>query len=601
MPVLDYIVVGAGPAGLQMGRFLQDAGYRYLVLDGAPAAGSFFARFPRHRTLLSFNKVHNVFPEPDFNLRYDWNSLLSDDPDLLFRNFSRDLYPNADDLCRYLRVFADRTRVQIAFDSPVSQISRDAEGFRVETTTGRVHRSRRVLMATGATTPRIPADIEGIENAVGYEDHDLDPTAYAGAKVAIIGRGNSAFEVANHLAGHAAIIHLMVGRPVRHAWHTHFPGDLRSINNTILDMYQLKALHATIGFRPRSITARPGGGFRVVVTEDYPHWSVPGTGQVTLNYDHVIRCTGWHYVDPTVFHPSCRPEIGQDGKFPVLDATWQTSVPGLFYLGTAMQARDRKAASSFIHGFRYNIRTMFHLLEERYDHRPLPRHEFALKTEVDLHHLAEHLIQRVSTTSALYQQFGILCDAIAIGDGHAEIYPELPTDLVLQREGFRDRRDLILLTLEYGFHKYPAGVDPLTFIHPADPARPECSAFLHPVFRWYRNGVLRKELNLTESLVVRYDVYDYEENFGANHLNRVKNLINCVAPVTPSTFVERSYSPDGQATAFRAWTPEERAQSGASAAGRPGDGGAAECAYRNVPFGSPSSAVPAAAASAVAP
>ena len=38
----DYIVVGAGPAGLQMGFFLDRAGRDYLVLERGPGAGNLF-------------------------------------------------------------------------------------------------------------------------------------------------------------------------------------------------------------------------------------------------------------------------------------------------------------------------------------------------------------------------------------------------------------------------------------------------------------------------------------------------------------------------------------------------------------------------------
>ena len=71
------LIVGAGPGGLQMGYLLQRAGRDYLILEAQDSAGAFFARYPRHRTLLSLNKRFNGFPEAEFNLRHDWNSLLS--------------------------------------------------------------------------------------------------------------------------------------------------------------------------------------------------------------------------------------------------------------------------------------------------------------------------------------------------------------------------------------------------------------------------------------------------------------------------------------------------------------------------------------------
>jgi protoporphyrinogen oxidase len=46
---MDYVVIGAGPAGLQLGYFLQQAGRDYVVLEAGPAAGTFYNTFPRHR------------------------------------------------------------------------------------------------------------------------------------------------------------------------------------------------------------------------------------------------------------------------------------------------------------------------------------------------------------------------------------------------------------------------------------------------------------------------------------------------------------------------------------------------------------------------
>ncbi len=52
----------------------------------------------------------------------------------------------------------------------------------------------------------------------------------------ILGANNTGYEVANHLAGNASIIHVVSGeQPVRMAWNTHFVGKSETI-------YVLKAL-----------------------------------------------------------------------------------------------------------------------------------------------------------------------------------------------------------------------------------------------------------------------------------------------------------------------------------------------------------------------
>ena len=54
----EYLILGAGPAGLQMGHHLSRAGHSYLILEAGDCPGYFFKTFPRHRTLISSNKVY---------------------------------------------------------------------------------------------------------------------------------------------------------------------------------------------------------------------------------------------------------------------------------------------------------------------------------------------------------------------------------------------------------------------------------------------------------------------------------------------------------------------------------------------------------------
>lgn len=42
---VDYLVIGAGPAGLQLGYFLDRAGRDYVILEAGSAPGRFFKTF----------------------------------------------------------------------------------------------------------------------------------------------------------------------------------------------------------------------------------------------------------------------------------------------------------------------------------------------------------------------------------------------------------------------------------------------------------------------------------------------------------------------------------------------------------------------------
>ena len=63
----------------------------------------------------------------------------------------------------------------------------------------------------------------------------------------------------------------------------------------------------------------------------------------------------------------------KNGRYPSLSSCWETDTENLFYIGKAMAAIDRQSAFGFIHGFRYNIRTLHNILENRSFSAPLPQ------------------------------------------------------------------------------------------------------------------------------------------------------------------------------------------------------------------------------------
>jgi cation diffusion facilitator CzcD-associated flavoprotein CzcO len=125
-----YIVLGAGPGGLQIAHYLESARREYVVLERAAHAASFFERYPRWRQLISINKREVGRTDSlAFAERHDWNSLLSDashsaaerpitslsdarltaesiDPRLRFTSWSDAYFPYAGDLSAYMQAWA---------------------------------------------------------------------------------------------------------------------------------------------------------------------------------------------------------------------------------------------------------------------------------------------------------------------------------------------------------------------------------------------------------------------------------------------------------------------------------------------------------------
>lgn len=487
----DYLIIGAGPAGLQLGYHLDRAGRDYRILEAGPTPGTFFRTFPRHRQLISINKRFTGTGDPEFNLRMDWNSLLSDGGPL-FTAYTKRYFPDAADMVRYLTDYATATDLKISFDTRATRVERHEDGFTVTDQHGEPHAARRLIVATGPSKPYIP-NIPGIELADGYESVSVDPEDFADQRVLIIGKGNSAFETADNLVETAAVIHVAGPHSIRMSWQSHYVGHLRAVNNNFLDTYQLKSQNALLDGHILNI-ARDGAGFLVTV-------SFSRADEVTrdIRYDRVIRATGFRF-DHSIFADSALPELVTNDRFPAQNAVWESrNVPDLHFAGTLMQVRDfKKSTSGFIHGFRYCVRALHHMLEQRHHGVAWPSRGVG----ADPAALTDAVLGRVNRTSALWQQFGFLADVVVLeGNGVAAYHEEVPVDYVHDTD-FAAGADCFLVTLEYGPDHDK--VDPFDItvrrVRQNNAADAHDAAYLHPVVRHYRGHELLGEHHVAENL-----------------------------------------------------------------------------------------------------
>jgi thioredoxin reductase len=498
---VDYLIIGAGPAGLQLAQELGAAGRDYLVLESGKAPGTFFARFPRHRKLISINKPHTGTSDPELNLRMDWNSLLSSDPDLLFTRYSERYFPAADDMVRYLADYAGKLALRIDYDTAATAVTRAHEGFAVADSRGRTHLARRLIVATGVGTPYIPP-IPGIELAEQYAEVSVDPGDFTDQRVLIIGKGNSALETADNLIESAAVIHVAGPGSMRMAWRTHYVGHLRAVNNNFLDTYQLKSQNAILDGTVLSIDRDAGGMFTV-------RFSFSRANEVVkeLRYDRVIACTGFRF-DAQIFAAGCRPALVHKDRFPRLTSAYEVDgVPGMYVAGTLTQQRDfRHGTSGFIHGFRYGARALRKILEMRYHQVPWPSRAVAGTAEG----ISGAVLARVNRTSALWQQFGVLGDVVILGaDGAACYLEEVPVDFVRDGglSGLAGPADVLVITLEYGPDHDKVDPFDITVARVAqdDAERAFDASYLHPVVRLYRDGGLVAAHHMAENLENEWD------------------------------------------------------------------------------------------------
>jgi thioredoxin reductase len=431
----EYLILGAGPAGLQMGHHLSRAGHSYLILEAGDTPGTFFKTFPRHRTLTSRNKVHTGSEDPEIRLRFDECSLLDEDGDGSFRfsDVSRSYLPSADEMVSYLRGYAERHGLNVRCETRVLRVERTGAGlFRLTGAGGSVFSCRRLIVATGTAKPHVP-QIPGIELAENYADVSVDPEDFVNQRVLVIGQGSPASETADNLIPTAALIHTLHDRAVER------------------------------------IERREG---QLVVSVRHAEGEAED-----LVYDRVIVATGFRF-DDSIFASGCRPELAPGGRFPARTPEWESvNVPGLYFAGKLTQANGFEThASGLIHGFRYNVRALFRMLETKHHRRDWPAREIEPTPEG----LVEATLSRLNRASALWQQPGFLYDVIAVDEdwNGARYHEEMPLAYI-HRSGIGRSGHYYTVTLERGLERGES---------------------LHPVIRRWSGPQLISEKHLPEDL-----------------------------------------------------------------------------------------------------
>jgi len=534
----EYCIVGAGPAGIQMGIFMQKAQRDYVIFERSGVAGSFYIRYPRHRKLISINKRYTGGGDDEFNLRHDWNSLLVDDERLLYQHYSDEYWPHADTMLTYLRDVARHYKLKIRYDSLVQDVQRVEKGDSQEYSMSvgeTAWRCGTVIMATGLAKELPPESLrpEHSKHWDTYQDMSLDVEEYRNKTVLIAGRGNGAFETAMHIEHVAARI-LMIGRSrIRLAWETHYVGDLRAVNNRLLDAYLLKSHDGIMEvdvfkwdirdlpngrkllFNPtwpnRSMDEEdngwnnlgPSGSYDKFLTEHPHRWK----------FDKLIRCTGWSHNFST-YSKGTEPER-MHRKYPKMDTYYEsTTSRGMYFAGTIAHSRDwRKSSGGFIHGFRYTVRALHKILEWR-------NHAVKWPVDQELENTAEAIsdavLHRNNRASGTYQMFSELRDVVVLpadGGGKALYLWEVPKDAVTDVVRSHSPEGKLLryveVSLEYNANYHGPEQDVFGASRAVNtPKRAEASNFLHPFLRLYHAaGKKKQRAHLCETLQLMEDLH----------------------------------------------------------------------------------------------
>ena len=125
----DVVIIGAGPAGLALGNYLQSHAVSYVIVEQGPHAGSSWRKMPDHLHLITLWKSNYLIPE-DRNLYHSYRKT------------------NATEFADYLQELSIRKNLKIIVNCKVENIAQDNEGFILSSSKGTI-RSKLVVDCRG--------------------------------------------------------------------------------------------------------------------------------------------------------------------------------------------------------------------------------------------------------------------------------------------------------------------------------------------------------------------------------------------------------------------------------------------------------------------
>ncbi len=390
--VTDVVIVGAGPYGLATAAHLREGGADVRVL-GVPMA--FWSRhMPVGMRIRSrWDASHIAHPEGAFSL----------DAFESFRGARFERPMPLEEFIAYGRWYQEHVVPDID-PRDAARVDAGAAGFRVTLVDGEAIECRRVVVAAGIAPFAVrPPEFDALPRELAShssEHHDL--RVFAGKRVAVVGAGQSAIESAVLLReGGAAVEVLMrrdelhwvgraprgglVGRMLFHrsdvgpALISHVvarPTLFRRAPVAFQRYMTRRSLvpGASLWLRPRIGGVAFSTGRRVAqATRANAHLRLRLDDGSTREVDHLLLATGYR-VDIRRYAflaQALVSSVRTVGGSPVLGPSFESSVPGLYFLG-APAALSFGPVLRFVSGGVFATRTLARSITGHAERRPAP-------------------------------------------------------------------------------------------------------------------------------------------------------------------------------------------------------------------------------------
>jgi thioredoxin reductase len=354
------VVIGTGAGGLQTSYALSRLGIRHALLSSDDAPGGMFRRFPFFDRLNTWTKPYAMAERGTRDYEWwDWNSLVGEEPGhrSLVAEFmdGSSSFPTRAEMQAGLEAFAQRAGIEARYGCRWEGTSRRDDVFVVETSDGE-YTCDVFVPAVGMTAPWKPPTIPGMDEIPHYVDLE-EAKRYTDQRVILIGKRNSAFEMADALFPWARQIILVSPRPARLSILTRSTGAARARYMQPYEDHVLGGRGTFILDAAVERVERTGDGYRV-------HASGTTTpGNLVLEADRVIAATG--FTTPMRDLPEIGVSTFYQDRLPAQTAFWESvAVRGVFFAGSISQGSvglkkyGRPGGGAGVHGFRYSATCM---------------------------------------------------------------------------------------------------------------------------------------------------------------------------------------------------------------------------------------------------
>jgi len=290
--MVDVLIVGAGPIGLNCGIVAKENGLSHVILDKGVLVNSVF-NFPVNMTFFSTSNLLEIGNVPFV---------------------SHGEKPTRREAMEYFRRVRQQFDLNVNYFETVTNIEKKGEVFHVKSSK-KVHRARNVILATGFYGLPYKMNVKG-EDLPKVKHYYDEPHYYIGQKVLVVGAANSACDVAMETYYKNAEVTMAIR------------GDEISdrvkywVRPNIINRIKEGSIKAYYNTTVEEIKEK-------TVTLNTPE------GQVTIENDFVLAMTGYR-PDYEFFERIGLAFEEDEYRTPIMnEETLETNIPGLFMAGVA--------------------------------------------------------------------------------------------------------------------------------------------------------------------------------------------------------------------------------------------------------------------------